>query len=263
MPDVEQPSITAARIAAIVSGSTSAALGLLKLTGGTMSGAIAMGGSKITGAGAADTNGDLVRYQQVKIERAAVPAAADWTLEGTPTNVTITKALADLVDGQGVWFAATSSVAGPRILTYYRTGTSIRARCRMFSFSGGTVSGGPAVSVRRASDGKKIALYNGSFGTYMGSGLHPWTDRNTQGTPINNRVGVFCQDNYWIGMTKTAANTYKTERSMDGQTWVDGQTGINVTTQIGAGDPDTVEIGVVLADASAITAVCFDRIEVS
>lgn len=37
----------------------------LLLTGGTMSGAIAMGGSKITGLGAASVNGDAVRYEQL------------------------------------------------------------------------------------------------------------------------------------------------------------------------------------------------------
>lgn len=37
----------------------------LPKSGGTMSGAIAMGGSKITGAGAASSAGDLVRYEQL------------------------------------------------------------------------------------------------------------------------------------------------------------------------------------------------------
>ena len=39
--------------------------GYLAKTGGTMSGAIAMGGSKITGLGAATSNGDAVRYEQL------------------------------------------------------------------------------------------------------------------------------------------------------------------------------------------------------
>lgn len=39
----------------------------LKLTGGTMSGNIAMGGNKISGAGAATTNGDLTRWEQVGV----------------------------------------------------------------------------------------------------------------------------------------------------------------------------------------------------
>lgn len=51
----------------------------LALAGGTMSGAIAMGNQKITGLGAATTNGDALRYQQlIGVQDLFIPASAMW-----------------------------------------------------------------------------------------------------------------------------------------------------------------------------------------
>lgn len=57
----------------------------LKKSGGTMTGAIAMGGNKITGAGAASANGDLTRYEQV------------WRTTGAQTGLSGTKVTTDLI----------------------------------------------------------------------------------------------------------------------------------------------------------------------
>jgi hypothetical protein len=58
----------------------------LKLAGGTMSGAIAMGSQKITGLAAGSANGDALRYEQLA---SYLPLAS---LETTPTNGATTKA---------------------------------------------------------------------------------------------------------------------------------------------------------------------------
>jgi len=54
----------------------------LLLTGGTLSGALAMGGNKVTGLAAASANGDAVRYEQLVATDASVAALgafASWT----------------------------------------------------------------------------------------------------------------------------------------------------------------------------------------
>jgi hypothetical protein len=51
----------------------------LRLTGGTMSGNIAMGSNKVTGLAAATTNGDAVRYEQLAATDASVAALGTWT----------------------------------------------------------------------------------------------------------------------------------------------------------------------------------------
>jgi hypothetical protein len=84
----------------------------LQLIGGTMEGAIAMGGNKITGAGAASANGDLTRYEQVLLlaggtmtgdlipknnsgtptanglyKQSIVKAWVQWTISGTTPTI--------------------------------------------------------------------------------------------------------------------------------------------------------------------------------
>lgn len=62
----------------------------LPTTGGTMSGNIAMGGFKITGLGAATTNGDAVRYQQAPAGiLTAKGAIISATAANTPAVVTV------------------------------------------------------------------------------------------------------------------------------------------------------------------------------
>ena len=56
----------------------------LLLTGGTMSGAIAMGGAKVTGLAAASANGDAVRYEQLTALDATVTALGTYSA-WTPT----------------------------------------------------------------------------------------------------------------------------------------------------------------------------------
>jgi len=51
----------------------------LLLTGGTLSGALAMGGNKVTGLAAASANGDAVRYEQLVATDASVAALGTWT----------------------------------------------------------------------------------------------------------------------------------------------------------------------------------------
>ena len=58
----------------------------LPLTGGTMSGAIAMGGSKVTGLGAATTAGDAVRYQQAILMNGANAFIANQSMGGFQLN---------------------------------------------------------------------------------------------------------------------------------------------------------------------------------
>lgn len=82
----------------------------LSLTGGTMSGNIAMGTNKLTGLGAGTTAGDSVRYEQAILVSGVNAFAADQSMGtfkltnlGTPTAGTdaATKAYVDLGDATG------------------------------------------------------------------------------------------------------------------------------------------------------------------
>lgn len=200
-----------------------------------------------------------------RYEANAAPVASGWSLVGTPTNVTINTALTGLNNGHGVEIRATSTTATPRAVLYKKTGTSIAMRIHGKATSAGTVAGGPAIALRRSSDGKFILIHGGPSNvagqTYQGYLATPFTDINTIGTPFGNRVGPSSGANdQWVRLRVSAADTVKFEGSADGETdWFQIGSDISVTAQIGAGDPDEVCIGGVTADTSATHTWIFDR----
>lgn len=90
-----------------------AANAALPKAGGTMSGAIAMGGHKVTGLGAASANGDAVRFEQALL-LAGGTMSGKITLDGNPSSAlhAVPRQWVDPVYGIGTVGAGQSLTAG-------------------------------------------------------------------------------------------------------------------------------------------------------
>lgn len=151
----------------------------LPKTGGTMSGAIAMGGSKVTGAGAASASGELVRYEQLRPPTISPSwssvALSSGVTRGTDNNgmafdyrainhTNITSVTAN-GDGVSVLFSGASAtfnisgatMNGPRMVMVPPAigplRPSVQYSCRMVcsdiaNFSTGTMHGGVFLQLR-------------------------------------------------------------------------------------------------------------------
>lgn len=151
-PDDSRPAITLARLAAIVTAATSATLGVLKLTGGTMSGAIALGGFAPTGGGQADAAGKLLRYEA--LGTGTLPTTATFATAYDPLNITINSYTASDL---GVSLAVSTATASNRLASRTTAGSRIAARVGCAAHNVGTVisGGGAGVCLVRA-DGQVI-----------------------------------------------------------------------------------------------------------
>lgn len=141
----------------IIAASTSAALGVLKLTGGTMSGVIAMGANKITGMTTGSATGEAITWDSLlqSIPRNSY-SYASWTAD-TPTNVT--EVLTTGANGPTIrlTFATATSRLGGR----YTAGTRITIVPR--GSARGPVSGtaGEACYIAQADANRRLGFATG------------------------------------------------------------------------------------------------------
>lgn len=84
----------------------------LPLAGGTMSGAVAMGGNKVTGLGAATANGDAVRYEQALLKSGGTMSGAIAMGGNKVTGLAAGSAAGDAVRYEQMQDAASRFTAG-------------------------------------------------------------------------------------------------------------------------------------------------------
>lgn len=95
----------------------------LLLTGGTMSGAIAMGGAKVTGLGAATTNGDAVRYEQLAATDASVAALGTWTAWTPAVTASLSNPTTSVVTAECRYMQIGKTVIGKAQVTVSGSGS--------------------------------------------------------------------------------------------------------------------------------------------
>lgn len=221
----------------IIAASTSAALGVLKLTGGTMSGAIAMGSQLITGLAQATAAGHALRYEA--LGPGTLPTAGTAF---TATNVTRVGGASD-DDGRVLHY--TSQTATPRLSGEYVAGTRIVGRIQggILGVAGALpAAGGACLVIRRSSDGKY-----GSFGfNVSGAGVTPvsWTDKDNYLAVKTSSVGTHMRD-AWLRFGSDGAGNIVGDISADGVTgWTELFTATETSFWGSVGAPDGVGRGV-------------------
>lgn len=118
-----------------ISAVSAVANAALPKAGGTMSGAIAMGGSKITGLAAGDANGDAVRYEQftTKLDSARVISGKVSATTNASGQITFTVPTSPTGNWAVTITLADTDVSLLNGLTHFQvlsqTSTSVTVRC--------------------------------------------------------------------------------------------------------------------------------------
>lgn len=195
----------------IIAASTSAALGVLKLTGGTMSGVLNMGSQLITGLPQATAAGHALRYEAQG--PGTLPTTALFPNTVTATNVT---AVAFTDTDTGAQLSLTSATATPRLSGRTGAGSRIAARVSQVQTSTATiVAGGAGVFISRA-DGKFVA-FTRNLGAYS---VFYFTDKDTYSTARATIVGTVAEGGpVWMRLGDDGAGNIVASTSPDGVTW--------------------------------------------